>query len=128
MYLPLEYLLLAAALLLGAGVLATKLSSNLGVPYLVLFLLVGILAGSEGPGGIPFEDYRLARAIRRQTHAVGAALERLQVARAFTCYQMAALLAHAPAGTNPTLVFDLTATFYDESARPAESLRHTVYE
>ncbi|MCI0596563.1 MAG: potassium/proton antiporter [candidate division Zixibacteria bacterium] len=63
MYLPLEYLLLAAALLLGAGVLATKLSSNLGVPYLVLFLLVGILAGSEGPGGIPFEDYRLARAV-----------------------------------------------------------------
>lgn len=63
MYLPLEYLLLAAALLLAAGVLATKLSSNLGVPYLVLFLLVGMLAGSEGPGGIPFEDYRLARAI-----------------------------------------------------------------
>ncbi len=63
MYLPLEYLLLAAALLLGAGVLATKLSSNLGVPYLVLFLAVGMLAGSEGPGGIPFEDYRMARAI-----------------------------------------------------------------
>jgi cell volume regulation protein A len=50
MYLPLEYLLLAAALLLVGGVLAPKLSSNLGVPYLVLFLLVGILAGSEGPG------------------------------------------------------------------------------
>ena len=60
MYLPPEYLLLAAALLLGAGVLATKLSSNLGVPYLVLFLAVGMLAGSEGPGGIPFEDYRMA--------------------------------------------------------------------
>jgi len=63
MYLPVEYLLLAAALLLTAGVLATKLSSNLGVPYLVLFLAVGMLAGSEGPGGIPFEDYRLARSI-----------------------------------------------------------------
>lgn len=93
-----------------------------------LMLRLAARLAARGPvqvidGGNSFDAYRLARAIRRQTHAVGAALERLQVARAFTCYQMAALLAHAPAGTNPTLVFDLTATFYDESARPAESLR-----
>lgn len=54
-------LILGALILLG--LVSSKLSSRLGLPVLVLFMVVGILAGSEGIGGIEFEDYRLAHAI-----------------------------------------------------------------
>ena len=46
--------------------------------------------------------------------AVNQALEHIQVARAFTCYQMTALLEDAKTDPLPTLVIDLLDTFYDE--------------
>ena len=52
---------LAAALLLLAGVVATKTSSRFGVPSLLLFIAIGMLAGSDGVGGIEFDDFELAR-------------------------------------------------------------------
>jgi potassium/hydrogen antiporter len=54
------FILLAAVLLL-AGVLLSKTSSRLGVPSLLLFLGLGMLAGSEGLLGIEFEDFALAQ-------------------------------------------------------------------
>jgi cell volume regulation protein A len=60
---PIEQLLVGAAVLLLAGVLASKASSRLGIPALLLFLAIGMLAGSEGIGGIPFDDARLAQAL-----------------------------------------------------------------
>ena len=54
-----------ALILVGFGVLltlavtASRASTKLGVPVALAFLLVGVVAGSEGVGGIPFEDYRL---------------------------------------------------------------------
>jgi potassium/hydrogen antiporter len=53
-------ILLAAGLLL-AGVLLSKTSSRLGLPSLLLFLGLGMLAGSEGLLGIEFEDFELAQ-------------------------------------------------------------------
>ncbi|HSQ17139.1 MAG TPA: hypothetical protein VLM83_05525, partial [Anaerolineales bacterium] len=66
-------------------------------------------------GGNSFDGYGLARALHQQTPRWQAALKRISVARAFTCYQMATLLAQTNAVPLPTLVLDLLDTFYDEN-------------
>jgi cell volume regulation protein A len=53
-------LLTICGILLAVSVLSSRASQRIGVPIALLFLVVGILAGSEGIGGIPFSDYRLA--------------------------------------------------------------------
>jgi potassium/hydrogen antiporter len=58
-----ESLLLLGGVLTLLGILSSKLSSHVSVPVLVLFLAVGMLAGSEGIGGIEFENYALAHAV-----------------------------------------------------------------
>lgn len=51
-----ENILLLGSILLFISIIASKTSFKLGVPTLILFLIVGMLAGSEGPGGIYFDD------------------------------------------------------------------------
>ena len=63
MTLPFEHLLLGAAVLLLVSVFSSKISSSIGVPALLLFLFVGMLAGSDGPGGIWFDDARLSQSV-----------------------------------------------------------------
>jgi len=58
-----EYILLVIAVLIIVSILANKVSGRLGVPALLIFLLVGMLAGSEGPGGIYFDDPWVAQAV-----------------------------------------------------------------
>ncbi len=62
-YPTIEYLLLIIAVLIIVSILANKVSGRLGVPALLIFLVVGMLAGSEGPGGIIFNDPIIAQAI-----------------------------------------------------------------
>ncbi|MDQ4145304.1 MAG: potassium/proton antiporter [Actinomycetota bacterium] len=52
----------AAALIL-LGVVASKVSDRLGVPALLLFLAIGMLAGSEGIGRIAFDDFEVAQTV-----------------------------------------------------------------
>lgn len=58
-----ENVLLIGSILLFISILAGKTSYRFGVPTLVLFLAVGILSGSEGIGGIQFDDPHLAQFI-----------------------------------------------------------------
>jgi NhaP-type Na+/H+ and K+/H+ antiporter len=57
----LEPYLIAAAVLLLLSVVASKISDRLGVPALLVFLAVGMLAGSDGPGGIHFDNPAIAQ-------------------------------------------------------------------
>lgn len=57
----LESILVAVALLLLLSIVGSKFSGRLGVPALLLFLGVGMLAGSEGIGGIYFDDAAIAQ-------------------------------------------------------------------
>lgn len=58
-----DSLLLAGALLILIGIASSKFSARLGLPVLVLFIVLGMLAGSEGIGGFAFENYTLAHGI-----------------------------------------------------------------
>ncbi len=58
-----DRILLVAAILLLLGIASSKFSARLGLPVLVLFLGVGMLAGSEGLGGVEFENFALAHGI-----------------------------------------------------------------
>jgi potassium/hydrogen antiporter len=59
----LQVAMLLAGVLLVIGITSSKFSARLGIPVLVLFLAVGMLAGSEGIGRIPFENYPLANSV-----------------------------------------------------------------
>jgi cell volume regulation protein A len=58
-----ESIILIATALILLSIAVAKLSDNLGVPTLLLFLVIGTLAGSEGPGGIFFDDAGMAQSI-----------------------------------------------------------------
>jgi cell volume regulation protein A len=56
-------LILAAGALLAAGIVGALLADRIRVPGLLLFLALGMLAGSQGIGGIEFDDAELARTL-----------------------------------------------------------------
>jgi cell volume regulation protein A len=60
--LSIEWPMLVIAALLLVSIAASRASFRLGVPALLLFIGIGMLAGSEGPGGIHFDDAGIAQA------------------------------------------------------------------
>lgn len=63
MNLSIENILLIGSILLFISILAGKTSHRFGVPTLVFFLVIGMLAGSDGIGGILFSDISSAHFI-----------------------------------------------------------------
>ena len=63
MNLTIENILLVGSLLLLISIIAGKTSYRFGVPTLILFLAIGMLAGSDGIGGIHFDDPKTAQFI-----------------------------------------------------------------
>jgi hypothetical protein len=75
-------------------------------------------------GGNRFNVQSIARFLRRTSpNVLTNILESIRVARAFTCYQMLALLEDKFPWPHPLLVIDMLDTFYDESAPLRERLR-----
>ncbi|MDO1449865.1 potassium/proton antiporter [Rhodocytophaga aerolata] len=58
-----ENILLGCSILLFIGIIASKTSGKTGVPVLLLFLGIGMLAGSDGIGGIYFDNYKAAESL-----------------------------------------------------------------
>ncbi|NNG09370.1 MAG: potassium/proton antiporter, partial [Arenibacter sp.] len=63
MNLTIENILLVGSILLFISIVVGKTSYKFGVPTLLLFLAIGMLAGSDGIGGIRFDDPKLAQFI-----------------------------------------------------------------
>ncbi|MDP2174339.1 MAG: potassium/proton antiporter [Bacteroidota bacterium] len=63
MNLTIENILLVGSLLLFVSIIVGKTSYKFGVPTLLLFLAIGMLAGSDGIGGINFDNPQLAQFI-----------------------------------------------------------------
>ncbi len=56
-------LLLLVGAILGASIVVALGAARTGLPVLVAFLGLGMLLGSDGPGGIEFDDAKLAREV-----------------------------------------------------------------
>jgi potassium/hydrogen antiporter len=63
MNITIENILLVGSLLLFVSVVVGKTSYRFGVPTLLLFLAIGMLAGSDGIGGINFDNPKIAQFI-----------------------------------------------------------------
>jgi len=77
--------ILAGAVFILLGIVSSLVANRFSAPLLFVFLVVGMLIGQEGPGGVVFNDYRLAYLIGSLALAVilfdGGLRTRLSAAR-----------------------------------------------
>ena len=58
-----NFIILLCGIIMMACILANKLSSRLGVPVLLLFILLGIVFGSDGLFKIQFDNYEITESL-----------------------------------------------------------------
>lgn len=58
-----EQLILLTSILILLGIFSSKLSARLGLPMLVMFLFIGMLAGEDGIGKIVFNNVHVSYAV-----------------------------------------------------------------
>ncbi|HHR5880560.1 potassium/proton antiporter [Providencia alcalifaciens] len=58
-----EQLILLSSILILLGIFSSKLSARLGLPMLVMFLFIGMLAGEDGLGKITFDNVNVSYAV-----------------------------------------------------------------
>ena len=56
-------LIFVAGALLAVGIAAAKVADRVRIPGLLLFVALGMLVGSDGPGGVDFANYELTRTL-----------------------------------------------------------------
>lgn len=59
----LDTIIFIGSLLLIIGIVSSKLAARVGLPVLVLFLGIGMVAGEDGPGRIQFDNLSVAYAV-----------------------------------------------------------------
>ena len=64
------HMILIGAAMLVMSILLSPLSSRVGMPVLLIFLVVGMMMGEDGAGGIRFDDFELAFVIGNLALAV----------------------------------------------------------
>lgn len=93
-----------------------------GIRHMMMAVIAGVAAHEEIrvlDCGNQFDAYRIARLLQGKTDA----LDRISIARAFSCYQVVTLLEQSPSMAVTFIVLDILNTFEDDSVKIWERKR-----
>ena len=121
--------ILLGAVLVLAGILSSLVALRFGAPLLLVFLILGMLAGESGPGGIKFDDVQVAYTVGSVALALilfdGGLRTRLQTFRSVLWPSL--VLATVEGERDRSRAVDPLARLRRQSHRPVGSVRNTSF-